>query len=279
MAWMKTDETTSRTDDGLNLFQRSWRSEANSIVAIVHGYSEHSGRYDHVARHLAEAGHAVHAFDLRGHGRSEGRRVYVRAIDEYVSDLRAFLSRVRDHKPGLPLFLLGHSMGGTIVTRLLTQRYEGLSGAILSGAALRTGRGRWRIMEELISLIAKLAPRLPLGRLGSEKISRDPAVVADYDNDPLVYRGWMPAATAAALARATREIDANMEAITLPLLILHGASDELTDPDGSRRLYERAASSDKTLTLFDGLRHEILNEPEKLQVLAAITEWLDRHLE
>ncbi len=277
MPEMRTEEATVRTADGKQLLERSWLPEGapNALVAIVHGYAEHSGRYHHVAQRLVANGYAVYAFDLRGHGGSEGRRVLVRAMDEHVADLASFLARVRERGPGLPLYLLGHSMGGTIVTLFLISGHDGVSGAILSGAALQPRRGLASVTSSLIALLGRLVPRLPLGKLGSETISRDPAVVERYDSDPLVYRGRMPAGTVSALIRAIRIIDARMEAITLPLLILHGTSDELTDPDGSRRLYERARSSDKTLKLYDGLFHEVLNEPEQDEVLADIVAWLD----
>lgn len=278
MPEMRTEEATVRTTDGIQLLERSWRPDGapSATVAIVHGYAEHSGRYQHVAQRLVANGYAVYAFDLRGHGRSEGRRVLVRAMDEHVADLAAFLARVREREPGLPLYLLGHSMGGTIVTLFLISSPDGVSGAILSGAALQPRRGLSGVTSSLFVLLGRLAPRLPLGKLGSETISRDPAVVERYDNDPLVYRGRMPAGTVTALIRATRTIDARMEAITLPLLILHGTSDQLTDPDGSRRLYERARSNDKTLKLYDGLFHEVLNEPEQDEVLADVVAWLAR---
>lgn len=277
---MRRQEAVSQASDGQRLFERSWLPERDprSAVGIVHGYAEHSGRYDHVAERLVASGHAVYAFDLRGHGRSEGRRAYVRTLDEHVADLEAFLARVGEREPDLPLFLLGHSMGGTIVTSLLVSGRRDVSGVILSGAALQPGRALSRLVQGFISLLGRLAPRLPLAKLKSEKISRDPDVVAGYDSDPLVHRGRMQAGTASAIIRATRAIDAQMEAITLPLLILHGTSDDLTDPDGSRRLYQRAGSPDKTLKLYDGLYHEVLNEPEKQQVLSDILDWLDAHV-
>ena len=276
MPEMMTEETTVAAD-GRQFLERSWRPDGapRALVAVVHGYAEHSDRYQHVAQRLVASGYAVYAFDLRGHGRSEGRRVLVRAMDEHVADLAAFLARVREREPGLPLYLLGHSMGGTIVTLFLISGHDGVSGAILSGAALQPRRGLSGIISSLFSLLGRLAPRLPLGKLGSETISRDPAVVERYDSDPLVYRGRVPAGTVSALIRATRTIDARMEAITLPLLILHGTSDQLTDPDGSRQLYERVRSNDKTLKLYDGLFHEVFNEPEQDEVLADVVAWLD----
>lgn len=271
-------EATFQASDGLQLFERSWRPDGDPIatVVIVHGYAEHCGRYGHVAERLVNSGHAVYAFDLRGHGRSEGRRVFARSLDEHVADLRHYVARIRELERGTALFLLGHSMGGTIVASFLMSDASGVSGAILSGAALRSRRGLSRVPQAIFSGLGRLAPRLPLATLSSANISRNEAVVTSYDNDPLVYRGRMPAGTVSALIGAIREIEAGMERITLPLLLLHGTLDALTEPDGSRELYERAGSQDKKLKLYEGFYHEILNEPEKRIVLDDIVAWLEK---
>lgn len=278
MPSMRRQESTSLTDDGVRLFQRSWLLAPKAAVIIVHGYAEHSGRYEQVATHLAEKGYGIYAFDLRGHGRSEGKRAYVRSVDEHVTDLERFVAHVREQVSGQPLFLLGHSMGGTIVAAYLVSRDVDLDGAILSAAALRSARGLARIPQGLISFVGRVAPKLPFAKLSSDKISRDEAVVRAYDNDPLVFRGMMPAGTAAAMIRAMRDIEARPETITLPLLLLHGSADEITKPEGSQELYERAGSTDKTLKLYDGLYHEVLNEPERQRVLDDIVSWLNAHV-
>ena len=276
---MKSNEEFFEAQDGLKLLERSWlpRGGPRAAVVIVHGYAEHSGRYHHVAERLVAHRYAVYAFDLRGHGRSEGARTFVRSLDEHAADLDGFLARVRERVPDVPLFLLGHSMGGTIVALFLTSGERALHGAILSGPALTLPGGISRVPQALLSGLGRFVPKLPLRQLGGEEISRDQAVVAEYERDPLVFRGRMPAATVAAMIRAIRAIEAQMESITLPLLLLHGTSDSLTDPGGSVLLHERARSPDKTLKLYDGLYHEVLNEPEKERVLADLTRWLDAH--
>ncbi len=275
---MKQSEETFQSD-GLQLFERSWLPDGDpkAAVAIVHGYAEHSGRYEHVAKRLVAGGYAVYALDLRGHGRSEGRRVFIRSMDEHLGDVDRFLDRVRERQPALPLFLLGHSMGGTVVAAYLVTGARSLSGAILSAPAIRSQRGSSAIARAILAILARLLPRLPVGRLDSAEISRDPQVVARYDADPLVYRGRMPAGTIAALVRAARMVLANLETITLPLLLLHGTMDSLADPEGSRQLHEQAASSDKTLKLYEGLYHEIFNEPEQERVLDDLVGWLEAH--
>jgi acylglycerol lipase len=274
---MRENERMFTTTGGRRLFERSWLPDGSptAAVVIIHGYAEHSGRYRHVAERLVDNGYAVHAFDLCGHGRSDGRRAFVRSLDEHVADLRSFVARVHQQEPGLPLFVLGHSMGGTVVAMFLASSEPSLRGAILSGAGLKLRGGPARIMELLLSILGRLAPKLPLGKLRSEEISRDPAVVSSYDDDPLVYRGRMQAGTAAALIRAVRTVASRMNRITVPLLLLHGTSDKLTEPDGSRDLYQRANSRDKTLKLYEGLYHEVLNEPEKERVLNDVVQWLN----
>ena len=272
---MQQEESIHTAADGWQLFERVWRGMPRAAVVLVHGYAEHSGRYEPVAERLVRHRYAVYALDLRGHGRSEGRRALVRSMDDLVADVRDLLDRVRQGEPGLPLFLLGHSMGGAVVGRLLVDSQPEIAGVILSGAVLRGARGLDTVGQEIFSALGRLIPRLPTGKVGSEVISRDPAVRERYDNDPLVYRGRMPAGTLSAIIRASKVIDRNMESITLPLLILHGGADALVSPEGSEQLYERAGSQDKTLKLYEGLYHEILNEPEKKIVLDDIVAWLD----
>ena len=287
---MRSEESTV-TSDGQRLLTRRWLpgSEAKAVVLIVHGYAEHSGRYGHVGATLVERGYAVEAFDLRGHGRSPGRRAFVRSFDEYLADLEAALADVQQRHVDKPLFLLGHSMGGAIVALFVIReqdvaeafqpRTHGINGVVLSGPGIR-GRGSApRPVVWLFRLIGKLLPRIRLGKLDAGTVSRDPDVVARYENDPLVYRGGMAAGTLVAMIKAGREINDHLDRFALPLLIVHGADDALTDPEGSRLLYEGATTDDKQLKLYAGLYHEVLNEPEKQQVLDDIVRWLDAHAE
>ena len=271
----RTEEHTFSAADGIRLFERSWLPEGapKAALAIVHGYAEHSGRYAYAGEALAARGYAVHALDLRGHGRSDGTRAFVRSFDEYLTDLRAFLDRVRTGYPGTPIFLLGHSMGGTVVALAAVVDHPAVDGILLSGPV--TARSAPRIFERLISVSARVAPKLPLTKLSASAVSRDPEVVRLYDEDPLVYRGRMRVGLLAAMLRAARRVDSGIATMSLPALFMHGTADQLTSPEGSRDLYERAASSDKTLKLYDGLYHEILNEPERDEVIADITAWLD----
>jgi alpha-beta hydrolase superfamily lysophospholipase len=274
---VKTHEGTFETRDGLTLFERAWLPEgdARAVVVVVHGYAEHSGRYQHVGEALAARGYAVETLDLRGHGRSEGDRAIVHSFARFLADLRRFIARVRERHPGLPVFVLGHSMGGTIVTLYAIHDQPAVQGVVLSGPGLVARGGAWRVTAPIFSVVGRLAPNLPLTELKAETVSRDPAVVEAYDNDPLVYRGKMKAGMLRAFVEALDRIKAGMDTVSAPFLIVHGTADELTEPDGSRQLYERARSTDKTLKLYNGLAHEVLNEPEKEQVIGEVLTWLD----
>lgn len=262
--------------DGTRLFERRWLPEASprAAVALIHGYAEHCGRYEHVGTRLAARGYAVHAIDLRGHGRSDGPRALVRSFAEYLLDTRTLLDSVRSAHPGATVMLLGHSMGGTIVALAAVTDRPDVGGILLSGGSLTLGGMGW-LRRNVTLTLGRLLPRLPVVRLAAADISRDPAVVDLYAADPLVYHGRIKAGLLAAMLRALARIEEQAHVIDRPLLAMHGTEDRLTSPDGSRRLVERASASDKTLRLYDGLHHEIFNEPEQDQVLDDVLAWLD----
>ena len=290
MAVIQMDKSTSKishseasfqADGDDELYFQVWRGSGSSgkaVVLLVHGYAEHSGRYQHVATRLAAAGYEVWSFDLRGHGRSPGRRCYISSFDEYLHDLQVFLDLVRKNTPGKPLFLLGHSMGGAIVTLYVLAKQPEVRGIVLSAPALKLSDNISPFLVTISQIVGRLFPKLQTVKLDSSKICRDPEVVKLYDADPLIYRGGTLARTGAEIVRATHRIQARMHEFTLPVLILHGSDDQIGDPAGSRQLHERAQSSDKTLKIYPGLYHEIMNEPEKEEVLDDIVNWLDQHV-
>ncbi len=252
---------------GARVFEQWWwpGGEPRAVLAICHGYAEHSGRYAAVAADLNARGYAVEALDLRGHGRSSGERVTVESYDDYLDDLDLFLARVRSRHPGKKLFLLGHSMGGGIVTSYAIARRPRLDGVLLSGAAMLSPRPQPNPDQ----------PAVPPAPLPASAISRDPQVVAAYESDPLVYRGVRNPRMAEVTRPAHERVLQRMDEIDLPLLIMHGTADLLVPARGSENLFRRAVSSDKTLRLYPGLYHEILNEPERDQVVADVVAWLD----
>jgi alpha-beta hydrolase superfamily lysophospholipase len=263
--------------DGLALYEQWWLppGEPVAAVVIVHGISEHSGRYARLADDLNRCGYAVYTMDLRGHGRSDGARVLVRSFDEYLDDVEMLLDRVAARQPGKPLFLLGHSMGGAIVALLGILRPPKVRGLVLSGPSVIVGGRVFPVLRRLAAFASVVWPTLRLVRLGCWYISRDPAVVEAFKNDPLVFHDRFPVRTGAEILLAAKRIQLGLEQLRLPLLILHGTKDVVTDADGARLLAERAGSTDKTLRLYPGLYHEVFSEPEREQVLADLLAWLD----
>jgi alpha-beta hydrolase superfamily lysophospholipase len=244
---------------------------ARSVVLVAHGYGEHRGRYGHVAARLSRDGHAVYLVDHHGHGHSSGPRARVSFADA-VADVQHLAEIAsRDH-PGVAIFLLGHSMGGAIALRHALAHGEQLSGLILSGPLAEIeGRPAARLAGRALG---RLAPGLPVARLDPGLISRDPAVVEAYRADPLVHHGGIPAATAAEFLRHTSTLPDALPLITTPTLLMWGTQDRLAAPSGAEMIARRIATDDLTVRPWDGLYHEIFNEPEREQVLDALCEWL-----
>ncbi len=273
-------ESTLKTADGLTLFAQSWlpADETRAALIVCHGLAEHSGRYRHLAEYLNGRQIAVYAFDGRSHGRSEGKNGLIRSFDRYLQDVDLFVERVRSQIGVRPLFLFGHSMGGTVAALWTITRQPDLAGLLLSAPGLVPGSEISPLLMKVAPLLGRLAPRLPTQKLDSSALSRDPAVVRAYDEDPACYRGGILARTGAELLQALLQIQASMEAVRVPLYIMHGTADRLTNLEGSRLLYSRAAAPDKTLKLYEGFYHELLNEPEKEKVMVDIAGWLEAHL-
>lgn len=273
---MPQEENGFETFDGLQLHERGWLPDGDpvGVVVVVHGIMEHCGRYAELAARLTERGFAVWAFDLRGHGNSEGKRIAIRSFDEYLKDLEWFLDRVRSRHPGKPPYLLGHSMGGNIAALFTLTRREELRGLVLSAPALRIGGAISPVLRHLAGLVSRVLPWLRLGRVTYNTLSRDSRVIAEFKSDPLVHHGRFPVRTGAEILRAARRIMEEAEAIELPLLVLHGTSDVVTTAEGSRQLHARAGSKDKTVKLYEGLYHDLFHELEKDAVAADLIEWL-----
>jgi acylglycerol lipase len=267
------------TSGGLKINVRSWRPDvpARAVVAICHGVKSHSGYYAWAAEQLVAAGMAVYALDLRGRGKSDGPRLYVDSIDEYLADVDALLAHARSREPGLPVFLLGHSAGGVISCVYALEHQAELAGLICESFAFKVAAPDFVLA--LVKGLAGIAPRLPVLRLKTSDFSRDPKVVQAMTDDPLgVDREAQPAQTVAELVRATERLDREFPLITLPVLILHGTADKATNPQGSQRFYDTAGSADKTLKLYPDHVHDLLSDLGRETVMADITGWLDAHL-
>lgn len=269
-------------EGGPSIFWRSWLPEASpgavrGVVVIVHGAGEHSGRYDHVGARLVSEGFAVYALDHRGHGRSDGPRALIDRLAHAVADIDRLVSLAVDAHPDAPVFMLGHSMGGLLAVQYALDHQPRLAGLVLSGAlvALDAASAPVRLAGQVLSV---LAPRLGVIAVDSSLISRDPQVVAAYRADPLVHHGKLPARTVAELVRYGSEFPELVGRITVPALVMWGTEDRLCPPHGSQMLVQRLGADDVTARPYDGLYHEILNEPEQAQVLDDLCEWLRTHV-
>ena len=263
--------------DGLLLMRRAWLPErVERVMVLVHGFAEHSGRYEDMACWFLERGVAVHAYDQRGHGRSGGTRCHVGRFSEFLDDLACLLEIVGEEHPGVPVTLVGHSMGGLITAAFLADRQPALSSAVTSGATLALGDDVSALRIAASKLLSRLLPRLPVGSpVDPNGLSRDPAVVRDYIQDPLVYRS-MTASLATALVDAVSRTAVRAPEVQVPLLMLHGEADPLCRPSGSRSFFQALESPESDLVVYPELRHEIFNEPEREQVYQDIWDWLER---
>ena len=264
---------------GLRIHHRSWppTGQARGIVVIAHGFAEHGGRYARVAERLVADGVAVRAADHRGHGRSEGKRTSVVRFDDYVDDLTTVVTQAREAWPSLKLILLGHSMGGLVALRFAVRDASLIDGLVVSAPAACPGDVS-RLKLAVGKALSRVAPSTPVLRLPLNRISRDPAVVDAYNNDPLVFRTPINARLGAELIATMARVDAGLPALQVPLLVMQGTADGLVDPGCGPQVYNRAGSPDKTLKMYDGLWHEIFNEPESGVVLDDLSAWIGAHL-
>ena len=263
---------------GVSIFWQAWLpdGDAKAVVVIAHGFGEHSDRYKNVVEALVPAGYAVFAPDHRGHGRSSGHRALIDKHAYLLDDLDRVITRAATDFPGLPLFLLGHSMGGNIALAAALKRPERLTGLVLSGPAATTD-GIPKPLQLLARVLGRIAPKLRTQKLSAAGISRDPKVVADYIADPMVYTGGIPAGTACALITSSLEFPELLRSLRMPLLVVHGSADSVVSVESGKTVHRLAGSPDKTLKVYDGLFHEVFNEPERAMVLADVVGWLDAH--
>ena len=260
----------------LELYYQCWlpSNEPEAVLLIAHGLAEHSGRYINIVNYFVPKGYAVYGFDQRGHGKSPGQRGYVERFSHFVSDLKTFSNIIHSKHRDSRIFIVGHSVGGAIATAGAVHYQDGFDGLVLSGATLKVGASVSSGLIILARVLSLLLPKLGISAIDASAISRDKAVVDAYIDDPLVYRGKISARLGAELITAIQMLRPQMSRIYLPILIMHGTADRLSDPRGSEILYARVGSRDKTLKLYDGFYHEIFTEPGYEQVLADIETWL-----
>lgn len=274
---------TIDTRDGLELAWQAWApAQPRGLVIIVHGLAEHSGRYQQTAICLADRGWAVYAADLRGHGRSpDGHhpgRVHVNEFSDYFLDVQAVIKLALMEQGALPVFLLGHSMGGLITLSFALECPGGLAGAIISSPALGTHPDFQppRVLKLLVGVLSRIAPRLQVkSQLDTQGISRDPQVVQAYIDDPLVSH-TVSARWYSAMLQAMQRVQQQAASLRVPLLLMQSGADRLVDPAAAGRWAAAAPAGLVELVIWEGLYHEMLNEPEKEQVRSRVLDWLER---
>ena len=291
------DSLTSR--DGLALPTRAWLpedpGEVRAALVLVHGLCEHIGRYDGLATRLAAEGYAVHGYDERGHGAAEGPRAQVDRFEQLVDDLGDFVARVRAAHPDRPLVVFGHSLGGVVALRAVQTGVVVPDALLLSSPALCVSGDLPGWLQGLLTRLAGPFPDLPTKPVDASALSRDPAVVEAYRQDPAVFHGPVKArmatelvrAGAAALADAQASADARASVdaaagdgyVDVPVLIVHGRQDRIADPGASATLHRALAGRDATLELYDDGPHELFNDPLRERVLDDVLSWLETRLD
>jgi alpha-beta hydrolase superfamily lysophospholipase len=274
---MQTTDYTVKRPDGYTLNGLGWfKPKSRGTVVIAHGINEHIGRYTHVAECLNDSGFSAVGVDHRGHGRSDAgkaRTSNIRRFDTFVDDYIAVIEQVRSEREG-PVIALGHSMGGLIAARALLRIQDDLDAAILSGPALKIPTDMSPLMLNLSLGLARVLPFLNAPAGDGDGLSRDPTVHAAFQDDIYCIQQPIKLGIARQIYLLAEETRAQASEVRLPLLVMHGAADRITSPDGSRQFVEEASSQDKEFVLWADDKHEIFNELDREAVLAKLVGWL-----
>ena len=267
-------ESTFEGVGGLKIFTRSWQpaGKTRGVVVIVPGFNSHSGQYSWVGEQFAAKDLAAYAIDLRGRGRSEGERYYVEKMEDYTDDVATLVRTAKSENPGLPVFVLGHSAGGVISCVYTLDHQSEIDGLICESFAYDLPAPG--IVLSVLKGLSHIAPHTHVYTLKNEDFSRDPLVVDAMNNDPLIKGESEPTQTARVMIDAASRLNEEFPLIKLPVLILHGTADKATNPSGSQFFYDTTGSTDKTLKLYEGHYHDLLNDVDKEIVMADITDWI-----
>jgi len=267
---------------GAKTYYQCWLPEVEpkSVLLVIHGLAEHSGRYMHVVNYFVPLGYAIYALDHLGHGKSEGTRVLVNQFEDFTGPLKTYFDMVYLEQPEKPIFLVGHSLGGLISSRHLLDHQANYAGAILSGPLVRPSNCPSPFLLSLLKIVAAVAPKLGVRQLESDVMSTDPKEVDEYVSDPLVHPGKVTAGISAAMFNAMKYVTNHASEITLPLLIVQGGADATVDPAGAWLLHDTVGASDKTIKVYEDYYHEVFNEPKarRDKVFQDIQDWLEVRL-
>jgi acylglycerol lipase len=263
---------------GLKIATRSWRPEGavRGIMILIHGFNSHSGYFAWPAEQFAGSGFAAYALDHRGRGKSEGERFYVERFSDWLEDLDKLVGIARSENPSVPVYVLGHSVGGVIASSYVFEHQTEISGLICESFAFDVGLPH--LVQLALEGASYLVPHLPVYSLKNEIFSRDPDVVTQMNNDPLIANESQPAETASEVLKAAARLKENMPNFKVPVFIIHGTDDKATRPEGSQYFYDNVGSEDKTLKLYDGGYHDLLNDLDKELVMADILAWVNERI-
>ena len=264
----------------IEIYYQGWlpEGEVKAVLFIVHGVGEYIGRYTNVVNYFVPLGYAVYGIDHIGHGKSGGEREMVERFEDYTQNLEIFYKMVSAWQPDKPIIIYGHSMGGLISSLYLIDHQADFKAGILSAAAAKVPDNINGFTIAMGKFLSKIAPKFGLIALDTNYLSHDREVVDTYNADPQVFHGKMPVRLSAEMLSAMKRVEEEFHKVTLPLFILHGGGDKIVEPEGGKLLYEKAGSKDKTMKIYDGLYHEVHNEPEREMMFKDLEEWLEARL-
>jgi alpha-beta hydrolase superfamily lysophospholipase len=272
------------TTDGTAIHTRRWPANSTDttkgVILLVHGIGEHIGRYAHVADALSEAGYVVYGHDHRGHGNSDGLRVHATGFTQFIDDLKQHYDRIQANHPQDTLMMLGHSMGSVVSLQFTLAYPDALDALVVTGTAIDVASTVSPVTRFVGNLLYHLVPSAPISPpVDPDTLTDDPAMKQKWHDDKLIFKGWTRISLGKYILDTGEMIQAHASEITLPLLIMHGGSDRLTPISGSHILYEKAGSDDKTLKIWEGMKHEIFNERDREQVISHLIEWLNQQVD
>ena len=272
------NERTFEGVGGLKIASRTWLPEGavRGIMILIHGFNSHSGYMAWPAEQFASNGFAAYALDHRGRGKSEGERFYVEKFSDWVEDVDRLVEIARSENSGVPVFVLGHSVGGVIASSYVFEHQPEIAGLICESFAFDVGLPH--LVQLALEGASYLVPHLPLYSLKNEIFSRDLDVIARMNNDPLIANEKQPAETASEVLKAAARLKENMPNFNVPVFIIHGTDDKATRPEGSQYFYDYVGSVDKTLKLYQGGYHDLLNDIDKEIVMADILAWVNERI-
>ncbi len=263
------------------LYAQLWAPDevSNGVICLIHGIGEHVNRYHYWAERAVSEGFVFMGFDLCCSGRSEGKRGLMPSFDSVLDDIELLIKQAKHRFPDIPVFLYGHSMGGTLVLNYAIKRDAKINGLFVTSPWLLLKNKPSGFMVSLVRMLSGVFPNLTIdtgSSSGVERLSRDMDVVENYKNDPLVHSKISLKMIISLLDAASFALD-NASKLKLPVLLMHGSSDQITDPEGSR-LFAESNEEKCTLKIWEGLYHEMYNEPEKEEVFNYLMNWINKFL-